>query len=107
MRLSPELWNCFPEMTPIKQPVQLTTISGCGVIALGERDYDEQSTTFVKTTYLVLLLVPVLALASYRVARAGRGWFFIGRVPLSAGARLVNILVLSALAAVLVRALLM
>jgi hypothetical protein len=93
-------------MTPIRQPVQLVTISGCGVVAWGERDYDEQSATFVKTTFLVLLLVPVLALASYRVARAGRGWFFFGRVPLSATARLFNVLALSALAAVLARAIL-
>ena len=101
MRISPDLFLRFPEMKPIRNPVGLATVSGCGVVAWGARDYDEASTTFVKTTFLIIALVPVLALASYRVARAGRGWFFVGQVPLSLTARILNVVSASCIAGLL------
>lgn len=48
----------------------------------------------------VSIFVPVLALRAYRVADAEHGWYFIGREPLSGFARMWNVLVLAAVAAV-------
>src|SRR5581483_9320718 len=54
------------------------------------------------TWCLALVFVPVLALRAYRVARAqNRGWYFIGREPLSFFAKVGNAAVIAAVIAIM------
>lgn len=85
-----ELLQRFPNLTPIKGTPTLFTMNGFGVSVYGKRDYDEQTNTYVKTHCLCFIFIPVLALGAYRVADAERGWYFIGKEPLSGFARTWN-----------------
>ncbi len=97
-----DLFERFPDMKPVKQAPSLFTLNGVGTTVYGSRDYDPNSNTYVKTLWLVVLFIPVLPLGAYRVADAPTGgWYFIGKVPLSGGARLWT-LSLVLLAAVLI-----
>jgi tetratricopeptide (TPR) repeat protein len=83
----------FPEMQPIEGPPGLSRIAGTGCMMLGSRGHDPASGTCVKTLFLTVFFLPVLALRAYRVADApADGWTFLGRVPLSWFARLWNLL---------------
>lgn len=91
-----QLEERFPEMQPGSGAPTLFLINGCGLTCYGARDRDPETSTYVKTQVLALVLVPLLALRAYRVADAsGGGWFFLGRVPLSRLARAWNALVLA------------
>src|SRR6516225_3085693 len=92
-----DLASKFPDMRPLKKVPSLVFINGCGTTVYGTRDYDDETGTYVTTHCFCLLLVPVVALGAYRVARDGPTWFFLGRVPLSTFARLWNSLVFGAL----------
>lgn len=87
----------FPEIERIKGTPSLARINGIGTTMLGKRDANVQAGVYVKTQVFSVLFVPVFAVAAYVVADAKRGWYFLGRVPLSKPARLWN----KALAAVL------
>ncbi len=87
----------FPGMRPLQAMPALGTIYGCGLSLYGARDHDPDTFTYVKTRYLTLLYVPVLALSAYRAAEVTQGLFLLGRVPLSAAAKWWNRLVLVAL----------
>jgi hypothetical protein len=80
----------FPNLRPIKSPPSLHTVNGIGTAVYGRRDYDPETGTYVKTHWFCLLFLPVLALGAYRVADAQRGWYFIGREPLSGLVKLWN-----------------
>lgn len=80
----------FPDMTPIMSPPGLSSVNGIGCTAYGSRDYDSETNTYVKTQCFIVFFMPVFALAAYRVADAQQGWYFIGRVPLSAFAKTWN-----------------
>ncbi len=86
---------------PIKSAPSLFTLNGFGVRLYGHRDARPDG-TFVATTYVTALFVPVLPLSSYRVASQGRSWVFYGKVPLSPLQRLFRngVLVAGLLAAV-------
>src|SRR5262245_29593490 len=74
----------FPEMEPISGPPTLSTINGIGSMVYGQRDFDAETGTYVKTQCFCLLFIPIMALKAFRVADApGGGWYFLGRVPLS------------------------
>lgn len=87
----------FPDMKPVRSAPPLVTINGCGMSMYGARDADPQTGTYVKTHCLCLLFMPIVALSAYRVADSERGWYFIGRVPLSAFARAWNCFLVLAL----------
>ncbi|MBI3828991.1 MAG: hypothetical protein HY291_05725 [Planctomycetes bacterium] len=85
----------FPEMTPIKGGPALFLLNGCGTSVYGKRDYDAETRTYIKTLCLCFIFIPVLSLGAYRVADAGANrWYFLGKEPLSAFAKLWNMLVL-------------
>ncbi|HEV3255319.1 MAG TPA: hypothetical protein VG013_00435, partial [Gemmataceae bacterium] len=92
-----DLESKFPDMRPLKSPPALGAVLGCGVSFYGRRDHDDETDTYVTTHCLSLLYLPVLALAAYRVADGHPGYYFLGRVPLSMGARLWNWLFLGVL----------
>ncbi len=84
----------FPDMRPIGRPPSLFTINGVGTGMYGSRDYDDLTRTYVKTLCICFLFVPLIPLFAYRVADAPRGWYFLGKVPLSPFARAWNYLLL-------------
>lgn len=81
----------FPDMKPVNSPPSLWTVNGIGLTIYGARDFDQETGTYVKTHFLAVVFVPLLALGAYRVADAPQGWYFIGRVPLSMLAKLWNL----------------
>jgi tetratricopeptide (TPR) repeat protein len=86
-----DLSEKFPDMRPIKSPPGLSTVNGLGCMVYGSRDHDADTNTHVKTHGLCVFFIPVLNLGAYRVADCpSGGWYFIGRVPLSAAAKLWN-----------------
>src|SRR5688572_16972233 len=88
----------YPEMEPIQGGPSLNTVNGIGTTVYGNRDWDEETGTYVTTQVFALLFVPIFALKAYRVADApSGGWYFLGRVPLSHVAKLWNIVVLLAI----------
>jgi tetratricopeptide (TPR) repeat protein len=81
----------FPELRPGEKP-SLGNVYGIGTTLVGRRDYDPDTGTYVATCVFSIFFIPLLALSSYRVADApGGGWYCLGRVPLSGGARRWNI----------------
>ena len=85
----------FPRMRPIRSAPSLSRTNGCGIGVYGRRSIDAETGTYVTTTCICFLWIPILALRAYRVAKAdGGGWYFLGREPLSTFARRWNAAVL-------------
>lgn len=93
----PDLRDKFPSMTPVRSAPTLTRINGCGVSLYGKRDFDAETRTYVSTWCFALIFVPVFCLRAYRVADGPRGWYFIGREPLSLFAKVWNISLIAAI----------
>ena len=86
-----DLHRRFPEMEPVKEAPSLRTVNGCGGMLLGCRDVDAATGTYVATLAFVLIFVPVFFQDAYRVKSApSGGWYFLGKVPISARARCWN-----------------
>ncbi|MBY0228536.1 MAG: hypothetical protein K2W96_04570, partial [Gemmataceae bacterium] len=80
----PSLRDRFPTMRPLAEVPTVGTLAGCGLGLSGRREPDAESGSFVSSHCLMLLGLPVWALAAYRVQRSPRGnWQFLGRVPLT------------------------
>lgn len=60
----------------------LFTLNGCGVTLYGSDEYDAESGTSVATYYFVLVFIPILPIARYRVRRNGNSYQFYGKLPL-------------------------
>jgi hypothetical protein len=72
---------------PLDSAPGLHTLNGFGTMLYGNRDPHPDG-SYVATRYLTALFLPVIPLGAYRVASAGEeGWYFLGKVPLSAAAR--------------------
>jgi hypothetical protein len=91
--MSDDLSSRFPQMRPIRSAPSLSTINGIGCTVYGRREVDPETGTYVKTHCFTVAFVPVFALGAYRVANAPQGWYFLGREPLSAVAKLWNLCV--------------
>lgn len=83
----------FPQLEPIQGPPPLGRLNGFGVSVYGRREADVTTGTYVKTLCISALFIPVFCLRAYRVADAERGWYFLGREPLSGLAKAWNSLV--------------
>jgi hypothetical protein len=82
-------------MRPVRRIPPLTTVNGIGTTLIGNRDFDNETGTYVKTLVVTILFLPLIALGAYRVADAASGGFyFIGKVPLSGFARACNAVLL-------------
>jgi hypothetical protein len=89
----------FHDLRPLRSAPPLERAAGCGFGLYGRRDFDPDTGSYVKTYFFSLLYLPVIALGAYRVADApDGGWFFLGRVRLSALARLWNSCLIALLA---------
>lgn len=90
-----DLREKFPDMRPTRTPPSLDRVAGCGSVLLGSRSHDPETNTSIKTLFMTVLFLPIVALKAYRVApREHGGWYFLGRVPLSGLARGWNVAVL-------------
>ena len=89
-----DLHSRFPELEPINRVPLLGQLFGCGLILFGGRDEDPEFGTIVRTRYLCVLFIPILALGAYRMARTDRGWAILGRQPISTPALWLNTVVL-------------
>src|SRR5262245_3056952 len=90
-----DLSSHFPHMRPIRSAPTLFRINGCGIGLYGRRELDRETQTYIATSCICLVFIPILALSAYRVARAaGGGWYFLGRERLSPFAKLWNLLLL-------------
>src|ERR1041385_1251959 len=81
----------FPHLQPVKRKPVLATVNGIGFSMFGNRDFDSETRTYVKTHCFCLIFVPLIAIGAYRVADAERGWYFLGRERLSSFAKSWNI----------------
>src|SRR5712664_2803769 len=97
--MNEELQQRFPDLQPISSPPSLTTVNGIGPTVYGRRDFDPETGTYVKTQVFCVLFIPLFAMKAFRVADAPQGWYFLGRVPLSALAKAWNILMVLVIAA--------
>ena len=86
----------FPELQPINGVPLLGNIMGCGLILYGGRDPDPDYGTVVRTRYLCVLGIPLLALGAYRMGLTDDGWMILGREPISTPSVWLNIVVLLA-----------
>jgi hypothetical protein len=80
---------------PAKRSPVLSTMNGVGASVYGSSDRDTDG-AYIKTHYLVFVFVPIFPLAQYLVKDAERGWYFLGKVPLSTPVWIWNRLVVSA-----------
>jgi len=83
-----DLKDRFPDLIPIQSPPALWRLNGFGSGMYGRRDFDEETGSYIKTCYISALWIPIVPVAAYRVVDADEGWYFLGRVPVSNGARL-------------------
>jgi hypothetical protein len=72
-------------LKPVEQAPSLFTFNGIGFRLYGATDDDSQTRSYVSTLYFVVLYVPIFPIARYRVIPAGRGYRFLGQLPLTRG----------------------
>jgi hypothetical protein len=88
-------------VTPLRRSPVLSTINGLGASVYGRADRAPDG-SYIKTHFLVFVFLPVFPLAQYLVRDAEQGWYFLGKVPLSAPLRIWNrLVVLGVLAGVI------
>jgi len=67
------------ELQPISSAPSLMTINGFGFKLYGSSDYDPDNDSYMTTHYLVVLFLPLVPLARYRVIRDGNSYAFLGK----------------------------
>ena len=77
----------FADLKPVKSPPRLHHLLGFGLYLYGDRDFDMDTQSFVRTLCFCLFYIPVVAFRAYRVAPTDDGWRYLGVVPLSPSAR--------------------
>jgi hypothetical protein len=87
-------------VSPIRRMPVLHTVNGIGATVYGGSDKDLDG-SYVKTHFLVFAFAPLFPLAQYLVRDADRGWYFLGKVPMSTPIRIWNRLVVLAIFAAL------
>jgi hypothetical protein len=85
-----DLSGKFPEVQPLASVPTLFTFNGIGSTLYGRRQTDPETGLYIKTLCICVLFLPIFCLKSYVVADAEKGWYFLGRVPLSGLAKAWN-----------------
>lgn len=60
-----DLRRKFPKMKLTKGAPTLFTLNGCGLGMYGRRNFDDETGTYLKTRWLCLVFVPLIALGTY------------------------------------------
>ncbi len=90
---------------PLQRKPVLTTVNGIGATVYGKSEFNSDDLTYIKSHFLTFLFAPLYPLAEYLVvdAGSGRGWHFLGKLPLRFGLfawqRLAAFLVIATVAA--------
>src|SRR5271155_5441594 len=87
----------FSDLRPVRSGPQLYNVLGFGLFLYGDRDFDVETESVVRTLCFCLLYIPVFALRSYRVVPTDDGWHYLGRVPVAGAARLLSVAAVVAL----------
>ena len=69
----------FPFMKPVNSAPSMHTINGIGLTLYGNREFDNETQTYLKSYCFCILFVPIFWFSSYRVADAsdgGRAYLF-------------------------------
>ncbi len=80
----------FSDLRPINSVPALFHFFGFGLYLYGERDFDLETESFVRTLCFCVMYIPIFALRAYRVVPTDDGWHYLGRVPVSDSARLLG-----------------
>lgn len=67
---------------PCSSPPTLTTINTIGFSLYGATDPDLETGSHIATYYFVVLMIPILPIARYRVIQSGSNYRFLGKFPL-------------------------
>ena len=72
----------YSSVKPIESAPSMYTLNGCGTHLYGQTDLDTSTGSFISTLYFVLLFVPIVPLARYRVSSSdGKSYRFYGKAP--------------------------
>lgn len=71
-------------LTRVTTSPSLTTLNSVGFGLRGESDFDYSTRSYEATHYFLVLFLPVIPTARYRVIRTERGYRFLGKVQLKA-----------------------
>jgi tetratricopeptide (TPR) repeat protein len=85
VRVDPTAKFADPRPTLAEPP--LYHLFGFGLYLYGDRDFDVETQSFVRTLCLCVLYIPLIPIRAYRAAPALDGWSYLERVPVSGGAR--------------------
>ena len=77
----------FSDLQPMRSDPPQYHIFGFGLYLYGDRDFDVETQSFVRTLCFCLLYIPIIPLRAYRAAPEIDGWRYLGRVPVSRPAR--------------------
>jgi len=77
----------FGALKPISSAPSLRTMNGVGFTLYGNSDHDADTGSYVATYYFVVLFIPIIPLARYRIIAEGKQYRFLGKVPLRRGDR--------------------
>src|SRR5262249_19686046 len=89
----------FPDLQPMRSDPPQYHLFGFGLYLYGDRDFDVETQSFVRTLCFCVLYLPLIPLRAYRAAPALDGWHYLGRVPVSGPARIWSAVVCVALLA--------
>src|SRR5688572_16987197 len=81
-------------ITALRRRPALTTINGMGARVYGSSERAPDG-SYIKSHFLVFAFLPIFPLAQYLVRDADQGWYFLGKVPMSAPLRIWNRLVVA------------
>ncbi len=74
----------FRDVDTTKHNPSLSTFNGIGATFYGKRDFDQRTSSYITVHWFVILGLPIIPLARYRVRLSGPNLYTIyGRVPLS------------------------
>ena len=69
----------FGDLKPISSAPSLRTINGFGFTLYGNSDHDADTESYVTTYYFVVLFIPIIPLARYRVIEGGKAVSLFGQ----------------------------
>lgn len=91
--------DVFRDVDTTKRSPSLYTLNGIGAKFYGKRGFDQKTSSYVTVHWFVVLFLPIIPLASYRVGDSGPNLYTIyGRVPLSPFLRKYRCVVLALIA---------
>ena len=69
-------------LTRVRSAPSLFSVNGIGMTLYGSSERDERNGSFLSTYYFIVLGIPLLPLARYRVTQSGNSYHFLGKAPL-------------------------